>query len=67
METLSQLVRRVRKEKQLTIKQMAEIIGISAVELNNIELAKNRPTTKTTFKLADFFDMDFDDLFNKKL
>lgn len=67
METLSQLIRRVRLEKQLTIQQMAEIIGISAVELNNIELAKNRPNVKNLFKLAEFFDMDFDDLFNKKL
>lgn len=64
---LSKMLRRIRKEKNLTLKEFSKEIGISSVELNNIELANNKPSIKTIEKIAYVLNMDVDELYNMEL
>ena len=66
-EGISTILKNKRKELGLTVKELEKKSGVTFVEINNIELSKNKPTAKTLLKLADALHLDFDDLFFRDL
>lgn len=50
-------LRQLRQSKDLTLKKVADEIGISENGLCNYELGKREPKLKTWIKLADYFNV----------
>lgn len=50
-------LRRVRKQKRLTIKEVADEIGFSETRLHQYETEKREPKKETWIKLADYYDV----------
>lgn len=50
-------LREIRLSKDLTLKKVADEIGISENGLCNYELGKREPKLKTWIKLADYFNV----------
>lgn len=53
-------VKKLRGERDLTLRELSDLSGISTVQLNNIENGKNRPNTFTIAKLANALGVDYD-------
>lgn len=53
----------IRKERQITLAQLAEMTGISKSTLNNIENGKYSPTLDNLEKIADSLDVNLADLY----
>lgn len=64
---ISDFLKDYREKNNITLKEMADLIGISFVELNNIELRKNKPSAKTIQKISKTLNLDFDYLFNLEM
>jgi putative transcriptional regulator len=56
-------VRELRKNKNLTQEELAELIGISRQAINAIEKEKFDPSLPTAFKMASLFKTTIEDLF----
>lgn len=52
------LVRAVRKEKNLTIVQLAELSGVSKSHISEIETGKQMPTIDVLCRLADALEVE---------
>ncbi len=50
-------LRRVRKQKRLTIKEVADEIGFSETRLHQYETEKREPKKETWIKLADYYNV----------
>ena len=50
-------LRQVRKQKGLTIKEVADEIGFSETRLHRYETEKSEPKKETWIKLADYYDV----------
>ena len=66
MIMVSENIRKLRKEKGLTQKQLVEILGISQQAINAYENNNRVPNTKTVIKMAAAFDVDISELMNFK-
>ncbi len=56
---LSEKLRKLRKEKNLTQPEMADIIGINLRTYKSYELDQSKPRYKSIYKkIADFYDID---------
>ena len=66
MIMVSENIRKLRKEKGLTQKQLGEILGISQQAINAYENNNRVPNTKTVIKMAAAFDVDISELMNFK-
>lgn len=53
----------IRKQKQLTQKQVAEVIGISEVYVRKIEKGDSNPGRETMLKFQQFYEYDLSELF----
>ena len=53
MDELGAFIRRLRKEKGLTLTEVADACGISAAYLCDVELGRRRPSGKVLYRLAD--------------
>lgn len=60
---VGEIIKKKRAEKGWTIKQLAEKAELSFVQVNNVELNKNKPNTKTLLKLATALDCDYEELY----
>ena len=60
MEKFRERLRELRKENQLSMKQLANAIGTSDVAVNNWENGINEPKISYLFKLAKFFNVTSD-------
>ncbi|MDA7855164.1 helix-turn-helix transcriptional regulator [Cyclobacteriaceae bacterium] len=56
-------IRELRKQRGLTQKELAEIIGISRQAINAIEKEKFDPSLPTAFKMAKLFKTSIENLF----
>ena len=56
-------VKELRKNKKLTQKELAELIGISRGAINAIEKEKFDPSLPTAFKMANLFKPTIEDIF----
>lgn len=50
----------MRKQKSLTQKELAELIGASERGIQNYEIGYRKPTFELLIALADFFDVSID-------
>ncbi|MGM0853104.1 MAG: helix-turn-helix transcriptional regulator [Bacillota bacterium] len=53
----------IRKQKQLTQKQVAEVLGISEVYVRKIEKGDSNPGRDTMLKFQQFYQYDISELF----
>ena len=56
-------VKELRKSKNLTQEQLADLIGISRQAINAIEKEKFDPSLPTVFKMARLFKITIEELF----
>lgn len=58
-------LRELRKSKNLSVKQLSELIGIQERSIYLYENGKQEPNYETLLKLADFFDVSIDYLLGR--
>ena len=64
-EVIPMRLRKLRKEKNLTMKQLGNIVGVTECAISQYELGKREPSNETLFKLADVFDVSVDYLLGR--
>lgn len=60
---LKNRMRVLRAEKEITQKELADEIGVSRQTVNSIEKGKFNPSVITALKLAGFFGVDVEAVF----
>ena len=60
MGKISERIKILRAEKNITQKHLAEIVGVSEVSLQRFEYGAARPSLDTLIALADYFDVSLD-------
>lgn len=64
-DAISENLRRMREERNLSYDQLAESTGVSKSMLRNIELGKSSPTVATMWKIANGLRVSFSALLKK--
>ena len=62
----AQRLRQLRKEYDLTQKQLADKLETTQRNISYMEVGKVEPDLLTLWKVADFFDVSIDDLIGRK-
>lgn len=62
MNNFASTLQRIRKERFITQKQMAEFLGIAPNAYQNYEYGKREPNLDTLISIADFFEISLDEL-----
>ncbi len=60
--TFGEKLKNLRKEQNLSIKQLSEKAGLSPVQISNYEHNRNIPNAITTNKLANALGCTYDEL-----
>jgi transcriptional regulator with XRE-family HTH domain len=60
---INEKLKKIRKERGLSLRALAEKSGISKSTLNDIENGKSNPTTETLAKIAKALDIKISDFF----
>ena len=63
---LHEKLKELRKLNNLTQEQLALIIKVPRVNYTRYETGKVRPDYETLIKIADFYDVSLDELFDRK-
>ena len=63
---LGRKLNELRKAYNLTQAEFSKKIGISRVNYTRYETNKSRPDYETLLKIADFYDISLDELFDRK-
>lgn len=58
--SIGKIIAELRKERGISQKHLAEMIGISQAAIAKIELERNEATSATIRKIATFFDVSAD-------
>lgn len=53
----------LRKERNVTQQEMAEVIGIERTSLSKIETGEFSPSAETMRKVSDYFNLPLGDIF----
>jgi len=64
---LGSIFRKLRKEKNLTLKDVAKDIKVSPAMLSLIENGNSSPSLKTVIKLALYYDVSMSSIFSKNI
>lgn len=56
-------LRELRKEKEMTLQQVADILGMTPTAISGYEKAKRNPSNEIITKLADIYETTVDDIF----
>lgn len=59
-------LKELRIQQNLTQEMLSNLLGISRVNYTRYENDKVRPDYETLIKIADFYDVSLDDLFDRK-
>ena len=59
-------LRKLRTEKQMTGKELGNIVDVTKNAVSNWEVGNREPDTKTLIKIADFFNVSLDDLLERE-
>ena len=59
------MIRNLREDKDLTQKQIGELLNMSQTGYNQYEIGKNDIPTKVLIQLADFYDTSVDYLLGR--
>lgn len=62
---IGQKLKELRKAENLTQQQLADKLKISRVNYTRYETNAARPDFETLLKIADFFDVSLDDIFDR--
>lgn len=62
MITIGENIRRYRKEKNMTQKDLGDYIGISNTYLSDLEVGRTNPSIKTLKKIAAALEISYIDL-----
>lgn len=65
MILIGQKLKELRKSEGLTQQQLADALQISRVNYTRYETDAVRPDYETLIKLADFYDISLDELFDR--
>lgn len=60
MSTFSHRLKKIREQKNLSQKRVADALGISNVQLSRYETGDRKPDPETIASLADYFDVSVD-------
>ena len=60
-------MRNIRKQKSMTLQQLADILGCSQQNISQYESGKRTPKLKTIQKIADALDVNVNDLLENPL
>ena len=63
---LSNKLRVLRAEKEISQQTLADKVGISRQTVNSIERGKFNPSVKTALKMAEYFGVAVEDAFQLK-
>ena len=66
MIQLGKKLKELRRSEMLTQCQLSEKLEISRVNYTRYETDVSRPDYETLIKIADFYDISLDELFNRK-
>ena len=66
MDTFGQRLKKLRLERNLTQKQVADYLGLTIKGYNFYELNLREPSISTLKKLCDFFDVSADYLIGRR-
>lgn len=66
MSAFSENLRQLRKEKGLSLEQLANYIGVSKSSINMYERGEREPSFETTEAIADFFNVNLDFLLGRE-
>jgi len=64
--SLGQNIRTIRKDKKLSLTQLAQLTGVSIAALSTIEMAKRDARISTLFRIAKALHVPIVDLFCKE-
>lgn len=67
MIQIGEKLKELRKAENLTQQQLADELKISRVNYTRYENGSVRPDYETLIKIADFYDISLDDIFNRKI
>lgn len=62
MQTFGQRIRELREKKDLSLRELAKKIGISAAFLSDVELGRRYPSEKVLIGVAQYLDTTIEDL-----
>lgn len=62
MATIGENIRRERKKKNITQKELGEKVGISNTYLSDMEIGRTNPSIKTLKKIAQGLDIHYIEL-----
>lgn len=65
MESFGELVRKLRKQNNFTLTQLAAMLEMDSANLSKIETGKRDFDNKKLLKLSQIFDLDLDELKNE--
>jgi len=60
------ILKEERKKRNLTQKQIAEVLNLSREAYTLYETGKNTPTTDSLIRLSDFYNLSIDYLLGRK-
>ena len=63
-KSLGELINELRNEKDLTLKELADIAKVSYVEISHIEKGKHKPRPSTIRRLAIALDYSYSELYD---
>jgi transcriptional regulator with XRE-family HTH domain len=67
MTRLGAKVRALRRQRSLTLREVADVIGVHYTHLQKIEAGHKRPSTDVILKLASLFGVTADQLMRDDL
>lgn len=62
MKTLGERIRELREEKDLSLRELAKTIGVSAAFMSDVELGRRHPSDKHMLAVAQALETSLDDL-----
>ena len=62
MKKLKDIIRDIRLQKEIVLREVASATGIDQTIINKFELGERKPSRKQVIKLADFYGLDKDEL-----
>ena len=66
MIQIGKKLKELRKAENLTQQQLADSLKISRVNYTRYERDKVHPDYETLIKIADYYDISLDEIFNRK-
>ena len=59
-------IRELRKSRELTIENLAQLVGVSRATINNYERGVHEPNIETLIRFADYFNVTVDYLIGRE-